>query len=122
MYRIDGETAVDGKFVDYDGNKGTVLSAAWLNSLQEEICQVITWVGENLDKEKNAQLLEAINLIVYNHINDYKEELDKKITQLPFPVGSEDKKFKNFDDFINKMSQMYIEYENINTNKDRKGV
>ena len=114
MYRIDGETEVDGKFVDYDGNNGTVLSAAWLNSLQEEICQVITGAGNKLDKEINVQLLEAINMIVYNHINDYKAELDKIITQLPFPVGSEDKKFKNFDDFINKISKMYIEYENIN--------
>jgi len=79
MERIDTSTkAVDlfgpGKHGFKDGDKAltisaTQLNAAWVNSVQEELCNVIEWAGFALDPNNNAQLLAAILLGKRNYID-----------------------------------------------------
>ena len=71
MHRIDTSTAVDGNFVDKNptlGVEGTVVDAAWLNSVQDEICNVITSSGAALNKNSFVQLVNAIDTISKNAI------------------------------------------------------
>lgn len=56
-------TSTDGQFHDgdpFNGVPGTVVSAEWLNSVQEEIATVIEAVGMTLDSSKHDQLFKAI--------------------------------------------------------------
>lgn len=66
MHKIDTNTAVDGSFVDKNaalGVDGTVVNAAWLNSVQDEICNVIEEAGETLSKQDNSQMASAIGIL-----------------------------------------------------------
>ena len=79
MFRIDVATAavsiptpevpgpkVDGFFQGGDpgsGTPATILTADWLNAVQEEICTVIDEAGLTLSKTDRGQLLEALNAI-----------------------------------------------------------
>lgn len=72
MHRIDTSTAVDGNFVDKNptlGVEGTVADAAWLNAVQDEICNVITSSGASLNKNSFVQLVTAIDTISKNAIS-----------------------------------------------------
>ncbi|MCB2190360.1 MAG: hypothetical protein KQI62_02270 [Deltaproteobacteria bacterium] len=63
MFRIDSDGNQDNLFTDGDpltGAKATVVSAAWLNAIQEEAANVIEGAGITLDKADNTQLLAAI--------------------------------------------------------------
>lgn len=64
MFRIDSEGAtVDNKFTEGDPQLGvpaTVVSADWLNSVQEEMSQFIEYVGITLDKLNDNQLQSAL--------------------------------------------------------------
>lgn len=63
MNRIDSPGAVNGRFSDGNpasGQRATVVSAAWLNALQETILNPIEQAGINLDIADNAQLYNAI--------------------------------------------------------------
>lgn len=60
MHKIDTETAEDGKFVDEDesqGIAGTDLNAAWFNSTQNELTNIVEGFGEELDDDNDAQIL-----------------------------------------------------------------
>lgn len=67
MHRIDDPSAAPGGlFTEGDpvtSVPGTVVTADWLNSVQEEIANVIQGAGDALDKPDNAQLLAAIQVI-----------------------------------------------------------
>ena len=66
MHKIDTNTAADGSFVDKNaslGVEGTVVDADWLNSVQDEICNVIEEAGETLDKQDNSQMASAIGML-----------------------------------------------------------
>lgn len=66
MHKIDTNTAVDGSFVDKNaslGVDGTVVDADWLNSVQDEICNVIEEAGETLSKQDNSQMASAIGIL-----------------------------------------------------------
>jgi len=66
MHEIDTNTAVDGSFVDKNaslGVDGTVVDANWLNSVQDEICNVIEEAGETLSKQDNSQMASAIGIL-----------------------------------------------------------
>lgn len=66
MHKIDTNTAVDGSFVDKNaslGVNGTVVDAAWLNSVQDEICNVVEEAGETLSKQDNSQMASAIGIL-----------------------------------------------------------
>lgn len=64
MFRIDSEGAtVDNKFTEGDPQLGvpaTVVSADWLNSVQEEMSQFIEYVGIALNKVDDNQLQAAL--------------------------------------------------------------
>lgn len=60
MKRIE---STDEHFHDGDpstGELGTIVTAAWLNAVQEEIANVIEGAGLNLDGSKQTQLLSAL--------------------------------------------------------------
>lgn len=66
MHKIDTNTAVDGSFVDKNaslGVDGTVVDADWLNSVQDEICNVVEAAGETLSKQDNSQMASAIGIL-----------------------------------------------------------
>lgn len=82
MYRIDGADAAatiptpaavgpqpDGFFRDKNpsvGLNGTIVSADWLNAVQEELCYVITQNSIGLNKTNRTQLYQAINNMIAN--------------------------------------------------------
>jgi hypothetical protein len=72
MHRIDTSTAtIDNLFTEGDpvgGTPATVVSADFLNALQEEICGVIEGAGSTLNKGNNAQLLAAIQNLIANNL------------------------------------------------------
>ncbi|QCE34130.1 hypothetical protein FAI40_01580 [Acetobacteraceae bacterium] len=56
----------------YAGNGGldaTDVTAAWLNSVQEELCNIVTIMGDQLDPERNDQAVTAIK----KYISDYAQ-------------------------------------------------
>jgi hypothetical protein len=60
MHRTDAARNVANLFVDKNpsaGTRGTVVDAAWLNAVQEEICNFIEDLGGTLVKGTNTQLL-----------------------------------------------------------------
>ena len=66
MHKIDTDTAVDGEFTDGDGtveNPATDLNAAWFNSVQDELVNVLEGMGIALDDQDNAQLWAALQKI-----------------------------------------------------------
>lgn len=67
MFRIDSAGATgDNKFVDGDemvGVPSTVVTASWLNAVQEEICAVIEGASMVIDKPTGHQLLLAIKAL-----------------------------------------------------------
>lgn len=86
MHEIQGSTAVNGHFVDGTSTQsGTVVTANWLNTVQDEICNLITSVGIQLnpaESDDKKQLIAAINKIVSNEsvkisdrINANKKEM-----------------------------------------------
>lgn len=68
MHRIDHSTAAPGNlFTEGDplgATPATVVTADWLNALQEEIASVVEGAGLSLDKPDNTQLLDAINALI----------------------------------------------------------
>jgi len=68
MHRIDHVTAAPGGLFTEGNPSGTVpattVTADWLNALQEEIANVIDLAGDELDKEDNTQLAQAIAALI----------------------------------------------------------
>lgn len=68
MHRIDGPGAtITNQFTEGDPGSSipaTVVTADWLNALQEEIAGVIEGAGDTLDKPDNGQLLAAIDTLI----------------------------------------------------------
>ena len=63
MHYIDAADNIAGQFQGGNANiglKGTVVDASWLNAVQDEICNVITKSGEQLNKNSSTQLWESI--------------------------------------------------------------
>ena len=65
MFRIDGPGATnDNKFTEGDPSEGaraTVVSAEWLNAVQEEIANAIEAGGRELDKQDPFQLADLLS-------------------------------------------------------------
>lgn len=71
MFRIDSSGNDNGKFTEGDPlavppRMPTVISADWLNSVQEEIASVIENAGVVLSKSDNSQLLFALVRLFFN--------------------------------------------------------
>lgn len=68
MHRTDADAAtVDNKFTDGNpatGAQATVLGAKWLNSVQEELCNVVESAGITLSDASDNQLLMALRRLV----------------------------------------------------------
>lgn len=65
MHKIDTDTAVGNEFVD--GNaaasiKATRLNAKWFNTIQRELCNIVTKAGMALSENDDGQVLTAILL------------------------------------------------------------
>jgi microcystin-dependent protein len=63
MHKIDGAGHINNLFVPEDAllnRPPTEITADWLNALQMEIANVITWAEINLNKSDNTQLLAAL--------------------------------------------------------------
>ncbi len=63
MHKIDTDTAVGNEFVD--GNaaasiRATRLNAKWFNTIQRELCNIVTKAGMALSKSDDGQVLVAI--------------------------------------------------------------
>lgn len=75
MQRIEGATATkDNKFTEgsiEDNTSGTIVTADFLNAIQEEICNVIEHDGVKLDKNDNKQL----NNVIEKRINVVSEAI-----------------------------------------------
>lgn len=86
MHRIDTPTATgDGRFTEGDPLvpiPATVVSADWLNSVQEELVSTLLAAGIAPDKTNNAQLLAAIRQLV-GTINTPYEALRKNLIGVP---------------------------------------
>ena len=86
MHRIDTSTATgDGRFTEGDPlvpTPATVVSADWLNSVQEELVNTLSAAGIAPDKTNNAQLLAAIRHLV-GTINTPYEALRKNLIGVP---------------------------------------
>lgn len=88
MYKIDSVGSVNGQFSDGDyeaGKKGTKVPARWLNSLQDEICNLITKSGGELDKYSETQMLNAIKhdlpkLLHYEVLSNVKSTVVQNIS------------------------------------------
>lgn len=67
MHRVDTEGHAAGQFQDgtpQTGQQGTILSEAWFNDLQENICTVIEDGGLVLEKGDHDQLRDAIQAMI----------------------------------------------------------
>lgn len=67
MHRIDTDGNMDNRFYDGDSTgpnrkEATVIDAAWLNAVQEELCHLIEHMGGQLSKQKNDQLVDSVGM------------------------------------------------------------
>lgn len=63
MHYIDSADNNEGQFQNGNANegvKGTVVDSSWLNSVQNEISNVVVGAGESLSKDDDDQLKSAI--------------------------------------------------------------
>ncbi|BAS67629.1 hypothetical protein [Bathymodiolus septemdierum thioautotrophic gill symbiont] len=71
MHKIDTPNANNNKFIDQDtanGIVGTSASAAWLNSVQDEIISVLIKANIVPNKATDNQLADAIKLIAKDQL------------------------------------------------------
>jgi len=81
VHQIDGASAVDGHFVDGTSTSpGTVVTAKWLNNLQDEICGVITSLGVALNENSTQQLRIAVEKHIQNALIPYQKSGDLSST------------------------------------------
>jgi hypothetical protein len=122
MQRIEGATATkDNKFTegDLDGNiPSTIVTADFLNSIQEEIANVIEEDGIKLDLNDNKQLSKSINKkikVVNDFVNlSYKNLIDYYNTLRTFAINIEEiaKKQKNSITSDNNKSSVVADTNN----------
>lgn len=80
MHEITGATAVNNHFVDGTSTQsGTIVSADWLNTVQDEICNLITSVGIHLNSDGDddkKQLIAAITKLIANSVTNFVTQTD----------------------------------------------
>ncbi|KIX14421.1 hypothetical protein [Dethiosulfatarculus sandiegensis] len=78
MHRIDGSGHQDNHFTEGNpqtGTEATVVTADWLNSVQEEVAHVIEGQNLALDKDDNEQLKTAVNTAIGQAVANCKTEV-----------------------------------------------
>ena len=82
MHKINTETATqNGEFTDGDEQQAiapTDLNAAWFNSVQRELCNIVTEAGGSLDPSNDAQLWTALKKIGFRV--DYSNDGDVDVS------------------------------------------
>lgn len=66
MHRINSDGSVNNRFVDGDpstGTVGTVVDAAFMNSVQEELSGIVEGFGNTLSSVNNAQIWNILQLL-----------------------------------------------------------
>lgn len=97
MHRVDNASSADtmpdvgpvgpnpnGFFQDRNsqlGQPGTTLDSSWLNTLQEELCNVVTGAGLTLSKSSRTQLFTAIQTLISASVDGVSPTVIKPITQ-----------------------------------------
>lgn len=92
MHKIDTPSADDGQFVDKNpslGIDGTVVDASWLNSVQDELCNMIEGAGATLNKESVVQLRDAVESFIHDktlktvvHASSVKESISTTVKRV----------------------------------------
>ena len=90
MYKINSDGHVDNSFVDEDVNNGipgTIVTAEWLNTLQDEIINVLEAANIKPSQNSKDQLIKAIRTLIVSTGVDVSnfitnEELTKAIESL----------------------------------------
>lgn len=90
MYKIDSVGSVNGHFSDGDyevGVKGTVVPAKWLNSVQNEMCNLVEFLGLTLS-EDDDQILQGMNSYLNSYFSrQYIEEYIDNVSSTSQEVG-----------------------------------
>lgn len=97
MHRVDNATSADvmpdvgpvgpnpnGFFRSRNtelGQPGTTVDPSWLNTVQEELCNVITGAGIALSKNSRTQLYDAIQSLISGSVDAASPTIVKTITQ-----------------------------------------
>lgn len=91
MYKIDSVGSVNGHFLDGDyevGVKGTVVPAKWLNSVQDEMCNLVEFLGLELS-EDDDQILNGLNAYMNEYFTrQYIEEYIDNVSETSQDAGS----------------------------------
>ena len=97
MHKIDTPSADDGQFVDKNpslGIDGTVVDASWLNSVQDELCNMIEGAGATLNKESVVQLRDAVESFIHDktlktvvHASSVKESISTTVKRVSESFG-----------------------------------
>lgn len=91
MYKIDSVGSVNGHFLDGDykvGVKGTVVPAKWLNSVQDEVCNLVEFLGLELS-EDDDQILNGLNAYMNEYFTrQYIEEYIDNVSETSQDAGS----------------------------------
>lgn len=97
MHKIDTPSADDGQFVDKNsslGIDGTVVDASWLNSVQDELCNMIEGAGATLNKESVVQLRDAVESFIHDktlktvvHASNVKESISTTVKRVSESFG-----------------------------------
>ena len=82
MFRIDTDGSINSHFSDGDATgsepkHGTVLSAEWLNAVQDSLCTVIEDAGLQLDKNQHWLLKNAIWAMIDSKTKSLEDEIKK---------------------------------------------
>lgn len=92
MYKIDSEYSENGHFSDggYEvGKKGTRVVAKWLNSVQDEMCNLVEFLGLELS-EDDDQILNGLNAYMNEYFSrKYIEEYIDNVSETSQDAGSE---------------------------------
>ena len=81
MHRIDGSGHQDNRFTEGNpqtGTEATVVTAGWLNAVQEEVAHVIEGQGLVLNKDDNEQLKTAVNTAIDQAVASCKTEVTQE--------------------------------------------
>lgn len=91
MYKIDSEYSENGHFSDGDyevGKKGTRVVAKWLDSVQDEMCNLVEFLGLELS-EDNDQILNGLNAYMNEYFSrQYIEEYIDNVSETSQDAGS----------------------------------
>lgn len=74
MHKIDGDGNVAGQFAAENlttGQQPTVVTADWLNAVQNEVINMLTAAGIAPVKADNTQLLQAVRALIESRVGDY---------------------------------------------------